>query len=68
MGAEVAPREWCEAEKLLASIYGFHHLGCSELQSRSDVNAFCGIFSRFVAALVRGEAKSTLDLAQCYLG
>ena len=45
--------QYCEKEELLASIYGFNHLGCSSLQSQAAVAGFRGIWECFVASLVR---------------
>ena len=43
---------WCEPEHLLASLYGFLHLPCSQLQSTSDVGAFLDLLRRYTEALV----------------
>ena len=44
---------YCVKEELLASIYGFTHLGCSALQEQAAIEGFYRIWERFVASLVR---------------
>lgn len=43
---------WCEQERLLASLYGFHHLAASDRQAGTDVRGFSDLLERFVQECV----------------
>ena len=43
---------WCEDELVLASMYSFTHLSCSQLQAEGYAMSMAGLFSRFTQDVV----------------